>query len=383
VLLAGTLSKFPDGLIVVTGSAGKSTTTKMLVAIARAHGKTVFTNPSTANILQGFFSAIVEQSNLFGNISGDVAILEMDEGHAELLTRRISPRIVTVLNVMEDQLDRFVDPAFVRATLGKVASRAREAVVLNADDQNMLLLHQDNPRLHGVSWFGVTDPVLATQRDGLGTAPTFVPNLPRPSVKSEVVSMVGNRVVIRSNGSREIYLPARGLHFAVDAIAAFETASRYLQDFDVELAAKTISELPPVFARGQVASVNGEDVEFILVQNPGSMQLNLDNLTTNPEQIMFAIGRDVHDPSWMWTVDYSGLSHADVVAGFNAAEAALVLAYNEVPIGKVIYDLDEAIDAFFAMPKPNAGVKTVVFSADAMRRMRRSLGFWSPEEDGA
>jgi len=382
-LLAGTLSKFPDGLIVVTGSAGKSTTTKMLVAIARAHGKTVFTNPSTANILQGFFSAIVEQSNLFGNISGDVAILEMDEGHAELLTRRIKPRIVTVLNVMEDQLDRFVDPAFVRATLGKVASRAREAVVLNADDQNMLLLHRDNPQLHGVSWFGVTDPVLSAQRDGLGTAPTFVPNLPRPSVKSEVVSMVGNRVVIRSNGSREIYIPARGLHFAVDAIAAFETASRYLQSFDGDLAAKTISELPPVFARGQVASVNGEDVEFILVQNPGSMQLNLDNLTTNPEQIMFAIGRDVHDPSWMWTVDYSGLSHADVVAGFNAAEAALVLAYNEVPIGKVIYDLDEAIEAFFAMPKPNVGVKTVVFSADAMRRMRRSLGFWSPEEDGA
>ncbi|MEN9604019.1 MAG: hypothetical protein RL545_708, partial [Actinomycetota bacterium] len=141
-LLASTLSKFPDGLIVVTGSAGKSTTTKMLVGIARAHGKAVFTNPSTANILQGFFSTIVEQSNLLGNISGDVAILEMDEGHAELLTRRIKPRIVTVLNVMEDQLDRFVDPAFVRTTLGKVASRATDAVVLNADDQNMLLLQR-------------------------------------------------------------------------------------------------------------------------------------------------------------------------------------------------------------------------------------------------
>jgi UDP-N-acetylmuramyl tripeptide synthase len=382
-LLASTLSKFPDGLIVVTGSAGKSTTTKMLVGIARAHGKTVFTNPSTANILQGFFSTIVEQSNLLGNISGDVAILEMDEGHAELLTRRIKPRIVTVLNVMEDQLDRFVDPAFVRTTLGKVASRATDAVVLNADDQNMLLLHRDNPNLTGLSWFGITEPVLATQRDGLGTAPTYLADLPRPSVTSEIVSVSGTKVVIRSKGSHEVRLPARGLHFAVDAIAAFETASRYLSNFDGHLAAKTISELPPVFARGQVASVNGEDVEFILVQNPGSMQLNLDNLTSNPEQIMFAIGRDVHDPSWMWTVDYSGLSHADVVAGFNAAEAALVLAYNEIPIGKVIYDLDEAIDAFFSMPKPSVGVKTVVFSADAMRRMRRALGFWSPEEDGA
>jgi UDP-N-acetylmuramyl tripeptide synthase len=381
-LLASTLSKFPDGLIVVTGSAGKSTTTKMLVGIARAHGKAVFTNPSTANILQGFFSTIVEQSNLLGNISGDVAILEMDEGHAELLTRRIKPRIVTVLNVMEDQLDRFVDPAFVRTTLGKVASRATDAVVLNADDQNMLLLQRENANLAGLSWFGITEPVLATQRDGLGTAPTYLAELPRPSVTSEIVSVSGTKVVIRSNGSHEVRLPARGLHFAVDAIAAFETASRYLANFDGHLAAKTISEIPPVFARGQVASVNGEDVEFILVQNPGSMQLNLDNLTTNPEQIMFAIGRDVHDPSWMWTVDYSGLSHADIVAGFNAAEAAIVLSYNDVPIGKVIYELDEAIEAFFSMPNPSEGVKTVVFSADAMRRMRRALGFWSPEEDG-
>ncbi|MEY2945933.1 MAG: hypothetical protein RL243_693, partial [Actinomycetota bacterium] len=57
-ILQRTLGKVPDGLIVVTGSAGKSTTTKMLVAIARAHGLEVFTNPSTANILQGFYASI-------------------------------------------------------------------------------------------------------------------------------------------------------------------------------------------------------------------------------------------------------------------------------------------------------------------------------------
>ncbi len=380
-ILTSTLSKFKDGLIVVTGSAGKSTTTKMLVGIVRAHGKAVFTNPSTANILQGFYSSIVEQSNLFGNIPGDVAILEMDEGHAELLTRKLSPRQVTVLNVMEDQLDRFVDPAFVRDTLAKVASRAREAVILNADDQNMLILNQEEPSLKGLSWFGIASNVLKTQRHGLGTAPTYVEELERPSVNSEVSSVAGNRIVVDQVGKHFVDLPSRGLHFAVDAVAAFESARRYLDNFDPELAAKTISEIPPVFARGQVAQVKGEDVEFILVQNPGSMQLNLDNLTTKPDQIMFAIGRDVHDPSWMWTVDYSGLSHADVVSGFNAAEAALVLAYNDVPVGDVIYELDEAIEKFFSLPKPRHGVKTVVFSADAMRRMRRALGFWSPEED--
>jgi hypothetical protein len=117
------------------------------------------------------------------------------------------------------------------------------------------------------------------------------------------------------------------------------------------------------------------------VQNPGSAQLNLDNLADRPEQIMFAIGRDVHDPSWLWTVDYGNLSHVNVVTGYNAFEASLVLAYNDVPVDRVTDSLDDALEMFFALPKPKRGVKTVIFSADAMRRIRRTLGFWSPQEE--
>jgi hypothetical protein len=68
------------------------------------------------------------------------------------------------------------------------------------------------------------------------------------------------------------------------------------------------------------------------------------------------------------------------VTGFNAAEAALVLEYHGVTYDRLIPDLEEAIDYFFNLDKPTRGIKTVLFSADAMRRMRRALGFWSPEE---
>ena len=36
----------PGGIVVVTGTNGKTTTTRMLVALLRAHGRTVFTNPT-------------------------------------------------------------------------------------------------------------------------------------------------------------------------------------------------------------------------------------------------------------------------------------------------------------------------------------------------
>ena len=380
-LLAKTLNSFKDGLVVVTGSAGKSTTTKMLVAIARAHGKNVFTNPSTANIEQGFYSAILERSNLFGRISGDVAILEMDEGHAAEITKRVAPRQSTILNVLEDQLDRFVDPARVREKLALVAMRTRGAVLLNADDQNTVLIGEQLPASATKRWFGIAGQVIAQTKHGLGAAPTYLDELPRPMVTAEIASVQGSDATAQLNGRDVSFsLPNRGLHYALDSIAALQSAEVYLSDrFDLALAAQVLDELPPVFARGEIAQVGGEDVEFILVQNPMSFQLNLDNLNTNPSQIMVAIGRDVHDPSWLWTVDMSNLSHADVVSGYNFAEIALRMTYANIPIGQVIGDLEQALETFIALPKPDRGIKTVIFSADAMRRTRRILGFTDPE----
>lgn len=378
-LLAKTLRNFPQGVVVITGSAGKSTTTKMVVAIARAHGLEVFTNPSTANIRQGFFSSIIEKSDIFGRIPGDIAILEMDEGHAESITSEVAPRIVTLLNVLEDQLDRFVEPSVVRAKLSAVASRATQTVLMNADDQNILLID------HGLNlvekcWFGINHSVLAGSN--LGVAPTYAAPLPRPEVVSEVQALNGKRCVVTVGEREAIFdLPNRGLHYALDSVAALTTAKELLGDkFDLVLAEKVLDELPPVFARGEVVHIGEVPVEFVLVQNPTSFQLNLDNLDLPLDRLMIAVGRDVHDPSWLWTVDLDRLSRVDVISGYNYAELGLRLAYSGIQIDSVEPDLFAAFEKFMALPEPQTGVRTVVFSADAMRRLRRHLGFTSPDE---
>lgn len=378
-LLAKTLRNFPQGVVVITGSAGKSTTTKMVVAIARAHGLEVFTNPSTANIRQGFFSSIIEKSDLFGRIAGDIAILEMDEGHAESITAEVAPRIVTLLNVLEDQLDRFVEPGVVRGKLSAVASRATQSVLMNADDQNILLIDQElNPPEK--IWFGISQSLL--RGNDLGVAPTYSQQLPRPVVQAEVQSLNGKRCVATVGEREAIFdLPNRGLHYALDAIAALSTAKELLGDkFDLVLAEKILDQLPPVFARGEVVHIGNHEVEFVLVQNPTSFQLNLDNLDLPLDRLMIAIGRDVHDPSWLWTVDLSRLDRVDVISGYNYAELGLRLAYDGIQIDAVEADLFAAFDSFMALPEPKNGIRTVIFSADAMRRLRRHLGFTSPDE---
>ena len=384
-LLYRFLGKLPMGVFVVTGSAGKSTTTKMLVAIARAHGLRVFTNPSTANILQGYYSTIIEKSNFWGRTNDQIAILEMDEGHAADFARRFSPRYSAILNVFEDQLDRFVDPALVRQKLLEVAKRTTVGVVLNSDDQNTLLIDQSMSENRSTqtlkrTWFGLSENLF--QQTEYGYAATYLDELPRKSPEVTVSELDGRALELGFDGrSFALELPNRGMHFAMDAAAAICCARLLLGErFSPELATSTLAELPPVFARGEIAPVRGEEIEFILVQNPISFQLNLDNLSTNPEQIMVAIGRDVHDPSWLWTVDFQNLSHADVVSGYNAAEIALRLMYDEVPLGLITDDLEHAIERFLELPKPTHGHKTVIFSADAMRRMRRYLGMTDPED---
>ncbi|NQX10154.1 DUF1727 domain-containing protein [Microbacteriaceae bacterium VKM Ac-2855] len=380
--LPSALDGFPDGLVIVSGSSGKSTTTKMLVAVLRAHGLRVFTNPSTANIAQGLTSALLERASVFGRIDADIAVLEMDEGHGARLAPRIRPRVVALTNVMVDQIDRFFDPQMVARMLGVIAERATEAVVLNADDRSVAdlanALGESVPR-----WYGVSADVLAQATQGLGYAETAEDGADRAT--TVVVATSAAQALIRSDSDDlQIRLPAKGVHYAVDAAAAVSTARAVLGErFDAATTASALSAIDPVFGRGEIVTVRGHEVEFVLVQNPASYQLNIDEIEAGSEQIMLAIGSDVRDPSYFWPVDTSGLERVRIVSGSKAQEAALQLRYDGVQIDAVDEDLGRALDTFLALPAPERGRKTIVFSADSMRRTRAHLELTTNREDSA
>ncbi|MRX42538.1 Mur ligase family protein [Agromyces kandeliae] len=378
--LGTTLSGFPRGLVVVTGSSGKSTTTKMLVAILRAHGEAVFTNPSTANISQGLTSALLEQADWRGHVPGDVAVLEMDEGHGARVMQGVDARVVTLTNVMVDQIDRFHDSEMVAGMLGRIADRAHGSVVVNADDAYLERIADGLRDGVAVRRFGVSPTVLAAAPRGLGHTETSPERLdPADGV---VVASVDGASAVLADAGRDVAigLPARGTHYAVDAAAAYATARAVLgEQFDPEVAARALSAIPAVFGRGERVTVRGQEVDFVLVQNPASYQLNVDSIAPGTDRILFAIGSDVRDPSYFWPTDASSLGRVSIVSGSKADEAALMLAYDGVEIDRVEHDLGRALDDFLAGPAPTSGVKTIVFSADAMRRTRAHLGLTGAE----
>jgi hypothetical protein len=115
----------------------------------------------------------------------------------------------------------------------------------------------------------------------------------------------------------------------------------------------------------------------VLVQNPASFQLNVDALEEGLDQVLVAMGSDVRDPGYFWPVDARRIGRARLVSGSKAAEIALQLVYQGVVIDQVEPDIPTAVDAFLALPEPASGLKTIIFTADPMRRIRAHLGMSS------
>src|SRR5690606_6017716 len=106
-LLGRALDGFPHGLVVVSGTSGKSTTTKMITALLRGHGLKVCTNSSTANLPQGIASALLDAGNWRGRVTADIAVIEMDEAYAAKMARQYSARVMTLTNINLDDIERF------------------------------------------------------------------------------------------------------------------------------------------------------------------------------------------------------------------------------------------------------------------------------------
>ncbi len=370
--LSHALNSFDKGLVIVSGSSGKSTTTKMLVSILRDHGMRVFTNPSTANITQGLTSALLERADLQGRIDADLAVLEMDEGHGALISDSLNPVVVVLTNVMTDQIDRFSESEHVATMLGRIARRATRSVVINSDDGMLEEIGASLSAGPTLVRFGAAVTVRDAARHGLGyakTASTVDPDVVVSATHGRAATLELQGVAI------DVELPASGVHYAVDAAAAVAGASAVLgADLNLASAARSISAMDAVFGRGEITRVGDEPVEFILVQNPASFQLNVDEVSPDLSQILVAVGSDVRDPSYFWPVDCSTLGRVSIVSGSKAHEIALQLQYQGVEIDELVPELADALDRFFAMPQPERGIKTVIFSADSMRRTRTHLG---------
>lgn len=375
--ISHTLADLPLGTVVISGTNGKTTTTKMVVELLESQGLKVFTNRTGSNFTRGIAAALLGEINVMGKLHADIAVLELDEAHAVHFVKKIIPRFSLLLNVMRDQLDRFGEIDHTINLLRHVADATTEMVVLNREDKRIASIAKsldDNK----VRFYGLDESLLplfpsdddlhgnGTNKKATQTADVI---LSKFSDSSATFKIDGKSVSTK--------LKLTGVYNIFNAAAALSLVRAIIGDkIDQSKLIVALSKVTPAFGRGEMIEVNGQPLELVLVKNPSGFRLGLKSFDSAGYATMIAINdnyADGRDMSWLWDVDFTSLTTAGVeqVSGVRAYDMALRLQYDEVAVRDVDTDLKSALDKFIS--KYGSRPMRVYCTYTAMLAIRKSL----------
>ena len=332
-------------IVLITGTNGKTTTTRLITAALAPLGCQIASNIYGANMEAGLTSALSRAPD------APVAVLETDEKYIPAMVKATRPKVVTLLNLSRDQMDR-------AAEIWLLARRWREAlegapgchVVANADDP---LVAWAAGAARQVTW------VAAGQRwrEDSWCCPNCGAHLRRAGDdwtcpecggrRPPVSWMLRDDEVLDPSGRStplEIGLPGRANRS--NAVVALAVAEAF--GVPVSQALPQIRRVTSVAGRYTQVTRRGCDIRLLLAKNPAGWLEALDVIAPPPAPVLLAVnaqGPDGRDTSWLWDVDYRRLRGRNVlVGGERGLDLAVRLEADEVPFG-IISDLDDAIDA--------------------------------------
>ncbi|MUN55977.1 DUF1727 domain-containing protein [Kocuria koreensis] len=349
------LSALPRGVVVVSGTNGKTTTTKMAVQLLESQGLKVFTNRTGSNFVRGVAAALLGEMNLKGELDADIAVLELDEAHAVHFVKMVQPKYSLLLNVMRDQLDRFGEIDTTRKMLTQLARATTGTVVLNREDPRIRRISQDVEEGTEVAYYGLSEglrsrfPSDDEMRDN--RTPQQAENLPEASVA--LTSFEGTRTHLMI-GDREVTTDINlyGIYNIYNAAGALALTLEIMgEDADEAALLAELSKVTPAFGRGESVRIGDRSLQLLLVKNPAGFRLSLASATGEDYATMITINdeyADGRDVSWLWDVDFESLQHGgvDVVSGTRAYDMALRLEHDDVSVRAVNTDLPSALDEF-------------------------------------
>jgi UDP-N-acetylmuramyl tripeptide synthase len=376
-LLQKTLGSLTHGVIFVSGSNGKSTTTALIAGSLASQGLRVFSNPSGGNMPQGIGSAVIGQISLQGSVNADVAVLEVDEAYAEVIAPFLAPSWVVLTNIQIDQLNRFFEPDRVYEMLLSAAKSATQGVVINGSDANLVDIGLAiSPK---VSQVEVSKSALAKWPEGALAAPRFgkgeaMNNIPISVTVNDEQDGVASLLV--RGVQTTVQLPGNGLHFAIDTGLALAITEQILgSSFNLEAATAAISTQETVYGRGEVASYQGVEIQILMMKNPSSMRATLVAMDNPETAIWIAMDEGTPDPSWIYDIDLSRISAVRIVSGSRAWHWATRLSYSQIPVQKVETDSRIALAEYVQFLKTSGKRGTLLTNYEQMMAIRKQMGF--------
>lgn len=350
-LLRSLSGMFTKGVILVVGTNGKTTTSSMISTILTKQEHSLVHNTSGANLLNGVVSSCVLQ---FGE-TYEYGVFEVDENSLPHVMRFITPKIVVVLNLFRDQLDRYGEVDVIAQKWHKALKPLpfESTVLLNADDP---LVASFGKKLDArVLYFGLSEKFKQDRVIDHATDSIFCQYCGgRLAYSSYFFSHLGDWFCTVCGDKRpEVALsswnsPLPGLYNTYNTLAAV-LVGRELGIADPQIESSLVG-FRPAFGRQEEFDIDGKCIKLFLSKNPAGFTASLRAvLDMKPKAIMVALNDripDGRDVSWIWDVDFEliGNKTSVVVTGDRVYDLALRIQYAEKKNMTVESDIKKAIE---------------------------------------
>src|SRR5918992_1324105 len=355
-VLAKLSARLRLGSAAITGTNGKTTTTRMISTILQTAGARAVNNSTGANLVTGVPAALLSDAALAGKPASEMGLFEVDEASVPKVAAEAELRILAVLNLFRDQLDRYGELAYT----GKVIASAfgdlpqGGAVVLNADDPLVASLGRSAGR---PVFYGVDEPSLDTGRlqhvadskdcPVCGTALAYDAvymghvgvydcrncSFGRPELRYRASRVRFDRargtefLLSTPVGEQEVRVNLPGLYNVYNALAAAAVASE--AGVRLEEISRGIEEFGGAFGRVERVRAGDKEAFLLLIKNPVGFNEMLRTFVTGGEarNVLIAINdnhADGRDVSWLWDVDFEMLADARAEGHTNGMEPFMV-----------------------------------------------------------
>jgi len=400
-------NKLPGGVILVTGTNGKTTTAKMLAGILEAAGHKVIYNFSGSNLSRGIASFLIQHTNFWGTrMDGNIGLFEVDEATMPEIVALVQPKAILVTNLFRDQLDRYGEVDKTAAIIGHALELCPDAkVILNADDPLVASLSHYNKN---VLYFGIDDDYKTLSKGAIDSRnclscgaeldfnPRFFGHLgnyicprcgaKRPSLDYSLSNLSftvedSKATLNLPFGKTDISIQLPGLYNLYNALAA-AAISDYLQ-IPSGIIAHTLGTISAAFGRMEKIKTNdGKNLFLMLVKNPTGFTQTIETLTFDkkPKNLLIALNdnfADGTDVSWIWDTEMEvvkNIVESVIVSGIRGEDMQLRLKYADYDMSKVTLEKDLSKALELGMSKTAAGETLYILPTyTAMLALRRNL----------
>lgn len=313
--------------VLITGTNGKSTTTRMTTAALGSLGQ-VATQADGANMDAGIVAALSVHQGV------PLAAIEVDELHLPHVSDALDPAAVVLLNLSRDQLDRVGEINMIERKLRAGLARHPDTVVIaNCDDVLVASIAYDHPNVVWVSagsgWAVDStscprsgEPIIWEGENWRSTGADF--HRPQPDWWLEGEGLCG------PDGFRaplHLALPGR----ANRGNAAQAVAAAVALGAEPAKATDATGTVREIAGRYRTVTVGEHDARLLLAKNPAGWQEALSMIEPTSAGLVIAVNGQVpdgEDLSWLWDVRFEHFEGVQVVAaGERATDLAVRLTY--------------------------------------------------------